>query len=123
MTASSDYESPSATAPTAESDGFEPYDIDRFWPNLSSEEQGHLINVSPGTPVSHPAMPDTPPSITQEEPRVVSGGHLHSVRQAFCAAAHRQRLGTASPAPTTAARNTIPDDPRHRWGGNDTVWS
>lgn len=122
MTAADDYASPSATAPTAESDGFEPYDIDRFWPNMSSVEQGHIIEVTP-SPVPHAAMPDNPPAVVREEPRVVSGGFLHSVRQAFAPAAHRQRLGSESPAATVVTRQTVPDDPIHRWGGNDEVFS
>lgn len=123
MTASSDYESPSAPSPTAESDGFEPYDIDRFWPNMSSVEQGHIIEPAPA-PVSHPAMPDSPPSVVAEEPRVLCGKWMKSMLQAYTPASHRQRLGSESPAPTVIRPDhAIPDDPRHRWGGNDTVWS
>lgn len=113
--AADDYANPDASAPTPESDGFAPYDIDNFWPDLSDEDEGHVINVSPDVATSHPAMP--------EGVRVLNGTFLNSMRQAYAPAAHRLRLGSASPAPSTIARETVPDEPTNRWGGNDNVWS
>jgi len=121
----SDIDNPSSPSPSPESDGFDPYDIDRFWPDLTPTDRGHIVNTATaqqGTP--HPAMPASPPSTTPDEKaRTLQGTHLSAVRQSFAPAVHRQRLGSASPAPSTTSRNTIVDDPLHRWGGNDEVFS
>jgi len=121
----SDIDSPSASSPSPESDGFDPYDIDRFWPDLTPTDRGHIVNTATaGQPTPHPAMPANPPSTTPDEKaRILSGTFLSSVRQAFAPAVHRQRLGSASPTPSTTARTSVPDTPLHRWGGNDEVWS
>jgi hypothetical protein len=121
----SDIDNPSSPSPSPESDGFDPYDIDRFWTSLTPTQRGHIVNTATaqqGTP--HPAMPPTPPSTTPDEKaRVLNGTFLASVRQAFAPSVHRQRLGSASPTPSTVARSTVPDTPIHRWGGNDEVFS
>ena len=121
----SDIDSPSASSPSPESDGFDPYDIDRFWPDLTPTDRGHIVNTATaGQSVPHPAMPANPPSTTPDEKaRVLNGTFLSSVRQAFAPSVHRQRLGSASPTPSTTARSTVPDTPIHRWGGNDEVFS
>ena len=121
----SDLTSPSASGPSPESDGFDPYDIDLFWPNLTPTQRGHIIDTaSAGQPQPHPAMPADPPSTTPDEKaRVLTGSFLAAVRQSFAPSVHRQRLGSASPTPSTTSRSTVPDDPRHRWGGNDEVFS
>ena len=121
----SDLTSPSASGPSPESDGFAPYDIDLFWPNLTPHDRGHIVNTaSAGQPQPHPAMPADPPSTTPDEKaRVLTGSFLAAVRQSFCPSVHRQRLGSASPSPSTAPRQAVPDDPLHRWGGNGQVWS
>jgi hypothetical protein len=121
----SDIDNPSASGPSPESDGFAPYDIDRFWPDLTPTDRGHIVNTASaqqGTP--HPAMPPSPPSTTPDEKaRTLQGSFLSAVRQSFAPSVHRQRLGSASPAPSTTSRTSVPDTPIHRWGGNDEVFS